>query len=365
MATPDVTLTATVPTDSATVAEVRAAVPPRTARIIFWATLSYTAAFTAIWLFFVITQRDGGWLFGRYNVDRETVGRVLGGFLIGNGLWAYIWYHIRRLLLRRVAGFSKDELAGVFASRMNRTPFDLRALLAKYSERTIRVIDMAGRRGRYITIGFFGFLYVHNRIIDNPQPGLMMLGLQDTLLDSFLFSWLNLALYCNDGILGRIVYGAQSRVMDGKLARANNLLIGTLWNAFKFVMVPIGLQLTAHFPPRTYAALFGFIWLSYQVSDALSEIIGSLLGKQKLRVWGVGEVNRKSIAGTWACFLGSLGMCLWLIWVHNLPTPWLGLAIVVSLSNTFFELFSPRGTDDFTMATANALLCWGFGALVL
>jgi hypothetical protein len=26
------------------------------------------------------------------------------------------------------------------------------------------------------------------------------------------------------------------------------------------------------------------------------------------------------------------------------------------------ELFSPRGTDDFTMATANALICWAFGA---
>ncbi len=32
--------------------------------------------------------------------------------------------------------------------------------------------------------------------------------------------------------------------------------------------------------------------------------------------------------------------------------------------NTFLKLFSQRGADDFTMATANALLCWGFGALV-
>jgi len=27
-------------------------------------------------------------------------------------------------------------------------------------------------------------------------------------------------------------------------------------------------------------------------------------------------------------------------------------------------VLSPRGTDDFTMASANALLCWGFGSLV-
>jgi hypothetical protein len=33
--------------------------------------------------------------------------------------------------------------------------------------------------------------------------------------------------------------------------------------------------------------------------------------------------------------------------------------------NTLLELLSPRGTDDFTMATGNALTCWAFGALVL
>jgi dolichol kinase len=92
--------------------------------------------------------------------------------------------------------------------------------------------------------------------------------------------------------------------------------------------------------------------------------VGSLFGKQKLRVWGMGEVNRKSVAGTWACFLGSAGLCLFMVWSRGLPLPWVGLALAVSVSNTLFELFSPRGTDDFTMATSNALLCWAFGVLV-
>jgi len=34
------------------------------------------------------------------------------------------------------------------------------------------------------------------------------------------------------------------------------------------------------------------------------------------------------------------------------------------VSNSLIELYSPRGTDDFTMATTNALLCLGFGVLV-
>jgi hypothetical protein len=52
------------------------------------------------------------------------------------------------------------------------------------------------------------------------------------------------------------------------------------------------------------------------------------------------------------------------VFANGLPPVWLALALAISVSNTLFELFSPRGTDDFTMATANALVCWAFGALV-
>ena len=48
----------------------------------------------------------------------------------------------------------------------------------------------------------------------------------------------------------------------------------------------------------------------------------------------------------------------------GLGLPWIGLAVAVSASNTAFELLSPRGTDDFTMAAGNALLSWAFGRLV-
>ncbi len=414
--TPEISFSGTLPVEAAAEAAAPAvtnAGTQRTANWVFRGALSYAIVTTLLWLFFVITQIDGGPIIGRYNVDRQSILNVFFGFLFMTVIWGWIWFRIRRVLLRRVAGFSKEELAEVFTSRMQKPldlrgrlarwlrraagitaekvdgveegflrragrlaahvlagrtlarPFDLQGYLARHRERTIRVIDMVGRRGRFITIGFGGFLYMHNRIIENPSAQMLTLGFQDNLFDAVAFCWLNLLAYYSDGFLGRVAFGAQSRLMDGSLARANCLLIGTLWNAFKFIMVPLSIQLGAHFPPASYAALFGFIWLSYQISDTMSEIVGSLFGKQKLRVWGMGEVNRKSVAGTWACFLTSLALCSWLIWIHHLPTPWIGLAVVVSLSNTFFELFSPRGTDDFTMATANALLCWAFGVFVL
>ena len=328
----------------------------------FRGALAVTAAITAAWLFFLLTGRDGGAAFaGR--VDVEAVGRVAVGFAIMTVLWGWLWYGVKRLLLRKLVGLSREETDGVFRSRLKR-PFDLQALLEGRSERRVRIADMIGRRGRYVTVGMAGYAYLYTRIAQEPTPGFLVMGLQESLFDAIVFSWVMLATYHSDGFLGRVAYGAQTRIMDGTLGRANCLVIFTLWNLFKFFMVPLGARLGAIFPPETYATLFALIWVSYLGSDALSEIVGSLWGKQRLRVWGVGEVNRKSVAGTGACFVGSLAIGLWLVHANGLGLPWAGLAVAISVSNTAFELFSPRGTDDFTMASANALLCWAFGSLV-
>lgn len=335
----------------------------RTADLVFRGALAVTAVITAIWLFFVVTGKDGGPVFNGYRVTREAVVRVFWGFTIIYVLWGWLWYGIKVLLLRTLVGFTKDEVRSVFTSRMN-APFDLAGLLRSHSERRIRIVDMIGRRGRFLTMAMLGYWYIYSSVARDPKPSFMASGLQENLFDAIVLSWAMLAIYRMDGFLGRVAYGAQSRIMDGTLARANCLSITTLWNLFKFFMVPLGLQIAGVFPPATYAVVWAFIWISYVTADGLSEIVGSLFGKQKLRVWGLGEVNRKSIAGTWACFLGSLGVCLGLVYANGLPLPWVGLALAVSISNTFFEIASPRGTDDFTMASANALLCWGFGLLV-
>jgi len=331
----------------------------RTANWVFYWALSYTSALTLLWLFQILTQRANPF-FQHYNIDRDTVGRVLGGIFFFNIVWGLIWFGIKNLLLWTWVGFSKQERREAFSSRMNE-PYDVPGLVSRYSERRIRITDMIGRRGRFILLALAGFSYLYGRIATEHTPAFATLFLQDNLFDAVASNWVFLGFYYSSGFLARMFYGAQSRVMDGGLARANCLLITTLWSVFKFILVPIGTQLAALFPAELFAVVFALIWGSYIAADASSEVIGSLFGKQKLRVWGIGDVNRKSIAGTWAAFLCSLALCLWVVLSHQLPTPWIVLAVVISVSNTFLELFSPRGTDDFTMATANALICWAFG----
>jgi hypothetical protein len=332
----------------------------RTADRIFRGALLFNAALTVFWLFVVLTQRDAVF-FRHYNIDLGTIGRVGGGILFFYVLWGFIWYGIKSVLLKYVVGFSKEERRQAFSSRM-RVPYDVSALLARHSERRIRIVDMIGRRGRFITLAMAGFFYMYASVAAEPTAGFATLFLADNLFDAVATNWIFLAFFYADGFLAAAFYGPQSRVMDGVLARANCVLITTLWTVFKFVMVPVGARLAALFPPNQFAVVFALIWGSYIAADAMAEIGGSLFGRQTIRVWGIGDVNRKSIEGTIACFAGSLVLCLWVVLSHGLPAQWIALAVVISLSNTLLELFSPRGTDDFTMATANALICWAFGA---
>jgi hypothetical protein len=198
--------------------------------------------------------------------------------------------------------------------------------------------------------------------VDKTQPETFATAfLSQSLLDAVVSNWLFIGFFFVSHWLAACIYGAQMRVMDGVLARANCLLIIMLWSLFKFVLVPIGSQLALIYSPEQFATVFALIWGSYMVTDTFSEVGGSLYGRQSIRVWGIGDVNRKSVGGTLTGLICGLAFCLLVVTSNHLGAAWIGLAIVISISNTLLELFSPRGTDDFTMATVNALICWAFG----
>jgi hypothetical protein len=333
----------------------------RTADLVFRGALAFNAALTIFWL---LTFLAGGSVFFEdYRVDVATAGRILSGILFFYVLWGVVWWAIKGALLRRFVGFTAEERRDAFSSRMDR-PYDVADLVGRYSERRIRITDTVGRRGRFITLAAAGFYYLYLQVARDPQAEFATAFLQDNLLDGIVTNWLFIGFYHASGRLGAFVYGPQSRVMDGRLARANCLLITTLWTAFKFVLVPVGLQLATVFPREEFAPVFALIWGSYIVTDASAEIFGSLFGRQRLAVTGIGDVNRKSVTGVVSGFLAALVFCVWVVAGHGLGTPWFLLALVLAASNTVLEFYSPRGTDDFTMATTNALLCWAFGAWV-
>jgi hypothetical protein len=335
----------------------------RLADRIFRGALLFNAALTLFWVAVAATGTPTIFFQG-YALDADAFKRVGGAILFFYVAWGFIWYGVKALLLKYVAGFSKEERRQAFSSRMD-APFDVSALTARHSERRIRIIDMIGRRGRFITLAMAGFFYLYVRVAAQQDPRFATLFLQDNLVDAVLTGWVFLGFFYVNGVLAGAFYGPQSRVMDGVLARANCLLITTLWTAFKFVMVPIHAHLARLFNPEHFAVVFALIWGGYLITDTLAEVGGSLFGRQRIRVWGIGDVNRKSVAGIVSGFAGCLIFCLWIVLSHDLRGAWVALAVTVAISNTLLELFSPRGTDDFTMATGGALICWAFGAWIL
>jgi hypothetical protein len=334
----------------------------RTADRIFRSALIFNSALTLFWGVMLITGGNA-YFFTSYDASWQGLGRILSGIMFFYVVWGFIWYGVKTLLLKYLVGFSKEERRESFSSRM-RKPFDVSEYVRRHSERRIRIVDMIGRRGRFITLALAGFFYLYSRLATDPSAHFATGFLQDNLFDAVVTSWIFLAFYYSDGFLAAAFYGPQSRVMDGVLARANCLLITTLWTLFKVVLVPLGAALASIYRPDEFPVIFALIWGSYIVTDASTEIGGALFGKQTLRVWGIGDVNRKSIGGTVSGFVVGLVFCLWIVIGRGLPLPWIGLAVTIAVSNTVLELFSPRGTDDVTMATSNALVCWAFGALI-
>jgi hypothetical protein len=333
----------------------------QTASRIFRAALAFNAALTVLWLVALVTGRTT-MFFRDYTADLAAIGRVLGGVLFFYVIWGAIWWAIKTALLRWFVGFTKEERRAAFSSRMDR-PYEVAALTEKYSERRIRIADMIGRRGRFITLAGAGFFYLYAEIGHGQSDRFATAFLQDNLFDAVLTNWIFLAFYYRSDWLAAWFYGAQSRVMDGVLARANCVLITTLWSVFKFVMVPLGAALAGLFTRDEFPAIFALIWGSYIAADACAEIFGSLFGRQRIRVWGVGDVNRKSIAGVVGGFVACLLLCVSVVLVNGLGVDWIVLSLVIATSNILLELWSPRGTDDFTMATANGLICLVFGLM--
>ncbi len=334
----------------------------RTADRVFRGALLFNAALTVFWLVLTLTGSTTIF-FLETGITGAGIARVAAGVAFFYILWGFIWYGVKTLLLKYLVGFSKEERRQAFSSRMD-APYDVSDIVTRHSERRIRIIDMIGRRGRFITLAAAGFFYLYTTVAAEPTPRFASAFLSENLFDAVLTNWIFLAFFYRNGFLAAAFYGPQSRIMDGVLARANCLLITTLWAVFKFVMVPLGMVLVSLFPPEQFAAVFAMIWGSYIAADSFAEIGGALYGRQTLRVWGIGDVNRKSVGGTLTGFAASLLLCVLVVLTNELPSSWLALAVAISVSNTVLELVSPRGTDDFTMATANALICCAFGAII-
>ena len=249
---------------------------------------------------------------------------------------------------------SRAERKLVFSSREQY--FDLGHFIDKYGDRRLRMIDGVSRKLLHIVAGFWQ-LAILNFFIKDTEIALVA-----TLLYQLFILLLSALSYSSNKSfsLAWLMYGASSRIRDGIYGRKNLFAARcSFLNLFPLALIDQVARNSVNDP--TELVLFSFfVFLPLTVGDALGELIGTTWGKQRLRVWGIGEINRKSLAGTLAVFLGSLVPLLIVVQFYGLSAAWYLLALSISALTTGIELLAPRGTDNFFIPVGNATLCLGF-----
>lgn len=261
-------------------------------------------------------------------------------------LFAYFKWH----LLRRL-GVTLEDREVIFSNRKNN--FHLAYFISKYGDRNLRIVDGLSRKLLHLSIGFWHLAFL-NIVVKDTR-----IALQVAFVSSLVIIILSIISYSSNKIFGLagIIYGAASRIRDGVDGR-KNFFVAQLAFINLFPLAFIDYLARNNVADEKNLMFFSiFIFLPLTVGDALGEIIGTIWGKQKIRVWGVGQINRKSVLGTVSVFLGSLLPLLFIVVSNALSFQWWLLCFVVSLTTAVIELISPRGTDNFFIPIGNALVC--------
>ena len=142
--------------------------------------------------------------FGAYDFNLQAVGRVLGGVLFFYVIWGFIWYGVKTLLLKYfVRVLQRGAASGILVAHEGAVR--CRRLRLRHSERRIRIADMIGRRGRFITLGMAGFFYLYVQVSRERSTNFATIFLQDNLFDAVLTSWIFLGVLLRERLSRRRV----------------------------------------------------------------------------------------------------------------------------------------------------------------
>lgn len=235
------------------------------------------------------------------------------------------------------------------------------------TEQRIRTADAVPKKLSHIVDGMIVFVLTMQQLDKGGEQSFADIYTYSSII-IMLQLLVYLASYQNNGKLGYVMYGSKARVMDGILGRENEIFG---WICDKY-MLPITAMLEAllngQIEEERMVLVSYFVFIPIIVGDSFGELVGSAWGKQKIRVWGMGERNTKSIEGTLAVFVSSL-VTLWSVAAYELSGRfqdtfgWYLLAVVVSGVSTFVELYAPRSTDNVFMVIANLGCCILYGTV--
>ena len=244
------------------------------------------------------------------------------------------------------------------ATATAKTPiFDLPTLMEKYGDKKLRLLDSLPRKSVHFLV-----LLVSSIALEFLTDTFVAQG-QTACCSALATSVILFVCYhcAPHSVVTARLYGWAARIRDGRVARKNLLVAYCAAFSGIFVTYLIGSQgILQHLTPDLQKLMLVLYYAPLAVGDAMGELIGSPFGGMffpTFRVTGFGEINRKSVEGCFAVFLGSLGSTIVVcLYYGAITSSWMVLCLLMSVVTTIVETASFRSTDNFFIPVFNCVV---------
>jgi len=260
-------------------------------------------------------------------------------------------------LMVHAFGISKADYNLIIGPRSSWTGEEVPLLCKTYGRKRIKIMDAINRRMGHTVINIFRIIfYVY--LCDNNE-----LRLKTAILQLPIISTLKVLTESGHHFfdIGRYIFQG-SRVFDGKYGRFNLVVVNFWAYAGRIIMFQLLVQ--ADQTDHAKSILFGLSMMPLLWGDSFGEIIGSFFGKLTFQVRGLGDVNTKTVEGTFAVFASSfvaqIFMYYYIFELSSNSGFFIYHPIIVFLYTciiaAFVESAAPRSTDNFFLQTLSLVV---------
>jgi len=307
------------------------------------------------------TEKIGG---AAYSTIHSTWGWVpLQKTVLYFSLWATkeVFLNIFKYWLMVYAfGMSKEHYKLIIGPRNDWTGKECADIVNTYGQKKVKIMDAINRRLGHTVINifrivFFVYLCENNEIrLKTAMLQLPVISILKVLTESGERFW----------DIGRYIFQG-SRVFDGQYGRFN-LVVVNFW-AYAGRIIMFQLLVRSNQSDDVKGVLFALSMMPLLWGDSFGEIIGSFFGKLTFKVYGLGDVNTKTIEGTIAVFASSfIAQIVVYYYVFSFTTGTdlfvfhpISVFFFTCLLAAFVESAAPRSTDNFFLQVFSlvALMC--------
>lgn len=254
-------------------------------------------------------------------------------------------------------GMSRAHYNLIIGPRSDWTGREVDLICSTYGTKKIKIMDAINRRMGHTVINIFRIVfYVY--LCDTNE-----LRLKTAMLQLPIISILKIVTESGNRFfdVGRYIFQG-SRVFDGRYGRFN-LVVVNFW-AYAGRIIMFQLLVRSDQSDEAKGILFALSMMPLLWGDSFGEIIGSFFGKITFQVRGLGDINTKTVEGTFAVFASSfvaqIFMYYFMFELNNMSGFFIFHPVVVFLYTCIIaaivESAAPRGTDNFFLQTLSLVV---------